>query len=98
MASLPATTGGPAYDATVLHAAAWAGLAASTLLVGAWLGYHATPGLLALLTAIAGAIAGANLMLILFDMSRVGSDGEQASTRTAVPASEPKLEPLATTS
>jgi pimeloyl-ACP methyl ester carboxylesterase len=83
----------PAQDKRIgLTAAAGGGL------VGAWLGFHATPGLLALLTAIAGAIAGANLMLILFDMSRVGSDGEQASTRTAVPASEPKLEPLATTS
>ena len=38
-------------------------------LVGAWLGFHAATDLLALLTAIAGAAAGANLALILLDIA-----------------------------
>jgi hypothetical protein len=41
--------------------------AAAGALTGAWLRFHATEGLLALLTAIAGALAGANLTLILPD-------------------------------
>jgi pimeloyl-ACP methyl ester carboxylesterase len=39
-------------------------------LAGAWLGFHAADDLLALVTAIAGAIAGANLALLALDMSR----------------------------
>jgi pimeloyl-ACP methyl ester carboxylesterase len=47
------------------------GFAAATggALVGAWLGFHATADLLALLTAIAGAIAGANLLLLALDIA-----------------------------
>jgi pimeloyl-ACP methyl ester carboxylesterase len=47
------------------------GLAAAVAggLVGAWLGFHATADLLALVTAIAGAVAGANLLLILLDLT-----------------------------
>jgi pimeloyl-ACP methyl ester carboxylesterase len=37
-------------------------------LAGAWLGFHAAPGPLALFTAIAGAVAGGNLALLVFDM------------------------------
>ena len=50
------------------------GLAAAVAgaLVGAWLGFHAMPGFAALITAIFGAIAGANLVLILLDMTRAG--------------------------
>jgi len=52
----------------------WIGLAAAAAgaLIGAWLGFHAATDLLALVTAIAGAVAGANLTLILLDMSRGG--------------------------
>ena len=39
-------------------------------LVGGWLGFHVTEGLLALVTTIAGAIAGGNLALIGFDIAR----------------------------
>jgi len=38
-------------------------------LAGAWLGFHAEAGLFALLTAIAGAVAAANLALLLLDIS-----------------------------
>jgi hypothetical protein len=38
--------------------------------MGAWLGYNATQGLLALITAIVGATAGANLALLALDISR----------------------------
>jgi hypothetical protein len=38
-------------------------------LVGAWLGFHAGTDLLALITAIVGATAGANLTLLVFDIS-----------------------------
>jgi hypothetical protein len=60
------------------------GLAAATAgtLAGAWLGFHATDSLLAILTAIAGAVAGANLTLILLDMSRARSTRTQSAART----------------
>jgi pimeloyl-ACP methyl ester carboxylesterase len=52
-------------------AARTAGLLAAVggALVGAWLGFSATAGLLALATAIAGAALGANLTLILLDIA-----------------------------
>jgi TAP-like protein len=37
-------------------------------LVGGWLGFHAVDGILALITTIAGAIAGANLLLLVLDI------------------------------
>jgi pimeloyl-ACP methyl ester carboxylesterase len=46
-------------------------------LTGAWLGFHATAGLMALATAILGAVAGGNLLLILLDMVRVGPSDDQ---------------------
>ncbi len=48
------------------------GLAAAVAggLVGAWLGFHAADDLVALLTAIVGATAGANLVLIALDVTR----------------------------
>jgi hypothetical protein len=52
-------------------------------LVGAWLGFHATTDLVALFTAIAGSIAGANLALILLDMSRA------SAARSEAPAARP---------
>jgi hypothetical protein len=39
-------------------------------LVGAWLGFHAGTDLLALITAIVGATAVANLALIVLDLAR----------------------------
>jgi pimeloyl-ACP methyl ester carboxylesterase len=42
-------------------------------LVGAWLGFHAGADLLALVTAIVGAVAGTNLALILLDISTARS-------------------------
>jgi pimeloyl-ACP methyl ester carboxylesterase len=38
-------------------------------LVGAWLGFHATEGLLALITAIVGAVVGGNLALLGLDIA-----------------------------
>jgi pimeloyl-ACP methyl ester carboxylesterase len=48
-----------------------AGFAAAGVgaLAGAWLGYQAAADLLALITAIVGATAGANLILLVFDIS-----------------------------
>jgi pimeloyl-ACP methyl ester carboxylesterase len=43
-------------------------LAVGGALAGAWLGFHSTTDLLALITAIAGAVAGANLTLIVRDI------------------------------
>jgi pimeloyl-ACP methyl ester carboxylesterase len=64
------------------------GLAAAVggAIVGALLGFHATADLLALVTAVLGAIAVANLTLILFDMSRARSTADQLATEaTPVP-------------
>ena len=44
--------------------------AAAGALIGAWLGFRAATGLLAVITAIAGAAAGANLLLLVLDISR----------------------------
>ena len=51
--------------------------AAGGALAGAWLGFHAATDLLALVTSIAGAVAGANLALILLDVSRGRATGER---------------------
>jgi pimeloyl-ACP methyl ester carboxylesterase len=66
------------------------GLAAAVggALVAAWLGFPAMAGFMAPITAILGAIAGANLVLILLDMARTGfaedriSAGMATNTRT----------------
>jgi pimeloyl-ACP methyl ester carboxylesterase len=57
--------------------------AAAAALVGAWLGFHATAGLMALVTAILGAVAGANLALILLDMARTRSADDRTAANTA---------------
>lgn len=46
------------------------GLAAASAgtLAGAWLGFHATAGLFALVTAVASAVAGGNLALLVLDL------------------------------
>ncbi len=63
-----------------------AGLVAAAVgaLDGAWLGFHATTGVLALVTVIVGAAAGANLTLILFDIGR-----ERRAARLSVPSDHP---------
>jgi uncharacterized membrane protein YdfJ with MMPL/SSD domain/pimeloyl-ACP methyl ester carboxylesterase len=73
-------------------------------LIGGWLGIQATDGLLALITTIAGAAGGANLVLIALGMtwersigSRFASDAEATSTArhggadrpTALPRTDP---------
>jgi hypothetical protein len=52
-------------------------------LIGAWLGFHATAGLIALVTAILGAVAAGNLLLIALDMARAGSADDRVSAATA---------------
>ncbi|MEZ4503795.1 MAG: alpha/beta fold hydrolase [Dehalococcoidia bacterium] len=47
-------------------------------LAGTWLGFHAVEGLLALLTSIVGATAGANLALIALDVGREWQERERA--------------------
>jgi pimeloyl-ACP methyl ester carboxylesterase len=61
------------------------GLAAAIAgaLAGAWLGFHATTGLIALVTAILAAVAGANLVLILLDMARASSADDRISADVA---------------
>ncbi len=44
--------------------------AATGALVGAWLGFHAGSGLMAVVTTIVGAAVGANLTLLVFDIIR----------------------------
>ena len=50
------------------RAGLWAAMAGA--LAGAWLGYHAGTGLLAVITTILGAAVGANLVLIVLDVVR----------------------------
>ena len=64
--------------------AGFAGALAGAL-VGAWLGFNTTTGLLALITAIAGATVGANLLLITLDIAWARSLRE----RPPAPASSP---------
>lgn len=44
--------------------------ATASALVGAWLGFHATSGLLAVVTTIVGAAVGANVVLLALDIAR----------------------------
>jgi pimeloyl-ACP methyl ester carboxylesterase len=64
----------PARARTVGFLAATAGA-----LVGAWLGFHASSGLLAIITTIVGAAVGANLTLLALDISW----GRQVRDRSA---------------
>jgi pimeloyl-ACP methyl ester carboxylesterase len=72
------------------------GLAAAVggALVAAWLGFHAMAGFMAPITAILGAIAGANLVLILLDMARTGFADDRISvgmaTNTRTPSAKSK--------
>jgi pimeloyl-ACP methyl ester carboxylesterase len=62
--------------------------AAAGALVGAWLGFHATAGILAVATTIAGAAAGANLPLIVLDILRDRSAELVESPRPALTTAE----------
>jgi pimeloyl-ACP methyl ester carboxylesterase len=59
--------------------------AAAGALAGAWLGFHATTGLLAVITTIVGATVGANLILLVHDITRDRSTRALAAT-TPTPA------------
>ncbi|HME04467.1 MAG TPA: hypothetical protein VKG38_15715, partial [Solirubrobacteraceae bacterium] len=52
------------------------GVALTGALVGALLGFNATAGLMAVITTIVGAAAGANLGLIALDVARIGERPE----------------------
>jgi TAP-like protein len=67
------------------------GLAMGGALVGAWLGFHAGTDLLALVTAIVGASAGANLTLIVLDIAfdRRAHQSVAESKRVSVMGSAP---------
>jgi pimeloyl-ACP methyl ester carboxylesterase len=54
--------------------------AAGGALVGAWLGFNATDGLVALVTTVVGATVGANLILIILDISRARSERRLAES------------------
>jgi len=55
-------------------------------LLGAWLGFHATAGLLALITTIVGATVGANLLLIVLGMTWARSVRDRFPAATSSPA------------
>jgi pimeloyl-ACP methyl ester carboxylesterase len=80
----------PARNKVAGLVAAFAGAFAGT-----WLGVHAADDLLALVTGIAGAVAGANLLLILLDMSRAGSARDLPATTTPDDVRRPAFEPAA---
>jgi pimeloyl-ACP methyl ester carboxylesterase len=52
-------------------------------LVGGWLGFNATEGLVALSTTIVGAIAGANLILLVLDIAWDRHAGDRSSDHAA---------------
>jgi pimeloyl-ACP methyl ester carboxylesterase len=57
-------------------------------IVGAWLGFHSTQDLLALVTTLVGAAVGANLILIILEISRVRSDRRVVPPSPVNPARE----------
>jgi hypothetical protein len=61
---------------------------------GAWLGFNATDGLLALITTIVGAATGANLILLVLDIAR----GERVRDRLAATTANEALAAHASTS
>jgi pimeloyl-ACP methyl ester carboxylesterase len=55
-------------------------------LVGAWLGFNSTTGLLALLTTVVGAAAGGNLTVLALDIAEDRSARDRVAETTAPPA------------
>jgi len=82
----------PAETKAIGFAAALAGG-----LLGAWLGFHSATDLLALLTAVAGSVAGANLTVILLDLARARPARDEQATTDRVDARPASLEPAAPT-
>jgi pimeloyl-ACP methyl ester carboxylesterase len=82
------------WSATTKVRGCWGAMAGA--LVGAWAGFNAADGLLALITAIVGAAAGANLILIALDISwdRSGRPRvvEGRTGRESMPSTEPGVE------
>ena len=66
-------------------------------LAGAWLGFHATLGLPALATAVLGAIAGANLVLIMIDIARASSADDRISVDKAAEMRSASAKPWTST-
>jgi hypothetical protein len=67
-----------------------AGFAAASggALVGAWLGFTSTAGLVAVVTAVVGAAVGANLAIVALDITRdLSSRSRAAAVRTPPPES-----------
>jgi hypothetical protein len=62
--------------------------AAGGALVGAWLGFNATEGLVALVTTIVGAAVSANLLLIILDISKARLERGLADSFPVDPARE----------
>ena len=62
-------------------------------LVGAWIGFNTTAGLLAVVTTIAGAVVGANLTLILLDIARDTRRSARWLRRRRHPSRRSKPEP-----
>jgi pimeloyl-ACP methyl ester carboxylesterase len=75
------------------------GLAAAVAgaLIGAWLGFHATAGFIALVTAILSAVAGGNLVLILLDMMQAGPAGDRVATGAVADTRSTDVKPEAPT-
>ena len=63
-----------AHDASAATRTTGWVLGTAAALVGAWLGFHAAEAVLALITTTVGAILGANLTLIIFDIMRERSE------------------------
>ena len=71
----------PAKTKSIGFAAALAGA-----LVGAWLGFDATAGLLGVVTAIVGAAVGANLIVLVLDIARDRPERAAATATSPTPA------------
>ena len=71
-------------DWSVRSKTAGIAVAAAGTLGGTWLGFHSASGLLALLTAIVGAVAGGNLALILLDVSQPSRERARVEARVDV--------------
>jgi hypothetical protein len=70
----------------------WKGFAAATggALVGAWLGFNAGEGLIALVTTIVGAAVGGNLILLVLDISWDRRVRDRFAVRRAKETLEPR--------
>jgi hypothetical protein len=91
--AVPSSTGGTATmhrDWSAQSKGVGLVAAVAAALAGAWLGFHATTGLTALVTAILGSVAGANLALILLEMIQFTVERRR---REQLPCAQPILGP-----